>query len=387
MIAAKRMRARDGAIARREPAARRRGDLRDQSFRQGPRRSSVGACARSQQFSAAALAAFELRLTDATMKRIRFWGTRGSLPVALTAADVRGKLVAALRGASGRDLRARPPRSSATSMASRSTSPARTADTRPASRSRPAERITCSAIWAAACARSARRRSRGTVRRAADLSRLHVARALGPHHGAAVLHAGLHSRQPHPHLRRPRRRSRRRCAGRWTSRRSPCTSRRCAPTIEFVHSSPTGRHEIAGMTVTAKLQRHGGDSYGYRFERSGRAVVYSTDSEHKLDDSARDTRHFVAFFRDADVVIFDAMYSLADADFGQGRLGALEQCRRRRAVPAGGGAPPVPVPSRAGARRRGDRRGAGGHAAARGNHANRRAARVTAAYDGMEIAL
>ena len=36
------------------------------------------------------------------MKRIRFWGTRGSLPVSLTAAEVRKKIVAALRGASGR---------------------------------------------------------------------------------------------------------------------------------------------------------------------------------------------------------------------------------------------------------------------------------------------
>ena len=36
------------------------------------------------------------------MKRVRFWGTRGSLPVALVATDVRQKLVAALRGASGR---------------------------------------------------------------------------------------------------------------------------------------------------------------------------------------------------------------------------------------------------------------------------------------------
>ena len=36
------------------------------------------------------------------MKRIRFWGTRGSLPVSLTAAGVRKKLVTALRGASGR---------------------------------------------------------------------------------------------------------------------------------------------------------------------------------------------------------------------------------------------------------------------------------------------
>ena len=36
------------------------------------------------------------------MKRVRFWGTRGSIPVALTAEGVRRKLVAALRGASGR---------------------------------------------------------------------------------------------------------------------------------------------------------------------------------------------------------------------------------------------------------------------------------------------
>ena len=36
------------------------------------------------------------------MNGVRFWGTRGSLPVALTAADVRAKVIAALRSASGR---------------------------------------------------------------------------------------------------------------------------------------------------------------------------------------------------------------------------------------------------------------------------------------------
>ena len=38
------------------------------------------------------------------MKRVRFWGTRGSLPVALTAAGVREKLIRALRAASGRSF-------------------------------------------------------------------------------------------------------------------------------------------------------------------------------------------------------------------------------------------------------------------------------------------
>ena len=38
------------------------------------------------------------------MRSVRFWGTRGSLPVALTAAEVRSRVVAALRRAQGRAL-------------------------------------------------------------------------------------------------------------------------------------------------------------------------------------------------------------------------------------------------------------------------------------------
>ena len=71
-------------------------------------------------------------------------------------------------------------------------------------------------------------------------------------------------------------------------------------------------HEVADMRVKLKLQRHAGDSYGFRFESGGKAVVYSTDSEHDLGNR-RETDAFVDFFRGADVVIFDAMYSLADA--------------------------------------------------------------------------
>ncbi|HSW15572.1 MAG TPA: MBL fold metallo-hydrolase [Solimonas sp.] len=82
--------------------------------------------------------------------------------------------------------------------------------------------------------------------------------------------------------------------------------------IEFVTLEPDHSYDIAGWRVTPKKQLHGGDSYGYRFERGGKTVVYSTDSEHKLD-SAEETEGFVEFFREADVVVFDAMYSLADA--------------------------------------------------------------------------
>jgi phosphoribosyl 1,2-cyclic phosphodiesterase len=111
---------------------------------------------------------------------------------------------------------------------------------------------------------------------------------------------------------------------------------RLGASIEFVRLTPGVGHQIAGFRVTPKRQRHGGDSYGYRFEAGGRTVVYSTDSEHKLDDIA-ETRAFVDFFRDADLVIFDAQYSLAEAvtikeDWGHSsNIVGVELCQMARA--------------------------------------------------------
>ena len=85
-----------------------------------------------------------------------------------------------------------------------------------------------------------------------------------------------------------------------------------ASSIEFVRLTPGETRNVGGVQVTPKLQLHSGDSYGYRFEADGRSFVYTTDSEHKLEDRA-ETESFTAFFRDADLVVFDAMYSLADA--------------------------------------------------------------------------
>jgi phosphoribosyl 1,2-cyclic phosphodiesterase len=106
--------------------------------------------------------------------------------------------------------------------------------------------------------------------------------------------------------------------------------------IEFVRLEPGREYEIAGLSVQAKRQRHGGDSYGYRFQRDDRVVVYSTDAEHKQDDLA-EVQGFVEFFRDADLVIFDSQYSLAEAtsikeDWGHSsNIVGLELCQRARA--------------------------------------------------------
>jgi phosphoribosyl 1,2-cyclic phosphodiesterase len=106
--------------------------------------------------------------------------------------------------------------------------------------------------------------------------------------------------------------------------------------ISFVHLATDRWYEIGGLRVKAKLQPHPGDSYGYRFEKERKAVVYSTDGEHTLQ-SETDTQAMVDFYRDADLVVFDAMYSLnemidAKQDWGHSsNVVGVDLCVRARA--------------------------------------------------------
>lgn len=91
----------------------------------------------------------------------------------------------------------------------------------------------------------------------------------------------------------------------------PVDFRTLGATIEFVTLEPGRSYDVAGLSVAALKHFHEGDSYAYRFSRGGKAIVYSTDCEHRysiLDESYP----FVGFYRNADLLIFDAMYSLAD---------------------------------------------------------------------------
>jgi anti-anti-sigma factor len=82
-------------------------------------------------------------------------------------------------------------------------------------------------------------------------------------------------------------------------------------TIEFIHLEPGERSKVAGFVVLPFKQPHSGGSYGFRFSRGRKSVVYSTDAEHKAEAIGPDYP-YVDFIRDADLLIFDAMYSLAD---------------------------------------------------------------------------
>lgn len=75
---------------------------------------------------------------------------------------------------------------------------------------------------------------------------------------------------------------------------------------------PADTHAIAGFSVRVIEQDHPGGSFGYCFERQGKKIVYSTDSEHR-EESEKSYSRLIEFARDADLLIFDAQYSLLEA--------------------------------------------------------------------------
>lgn len=85
--------------------------------------------------------------------------------------------------------------------------------------------------------------------------------------------------------------------------------------IEFVSLKPGEHYEIGGFTVFGIEQMHPGVSFGYRFQKDGKSVVYSSDAEHKTsyESFARDDNYpFLDFFKEADLLIFDAQYDWND---------------------------------------------------------------------------
>jgi len=248
--------------------------------------------------------------------RLRFWGTRGSLPVALGAAALRRKLVDVLLAADGRRYA-----DAADAAAFVDTLPFALAQTyggnsscveleweTPAAGSH--EYVLCdmgSGLRPFGNAVLARHGAQTAHVFHVFLSHLHWDHIMGfPLFAPAYLPGNrIRIHGCHPQLEQAIRRQH---SAPWF----PVEFAQLPAQIEFEWLEPGRSYDIAGYRVTPKKQLHGGDSYGYRFERGGKAVVYSTDSEHKLD-SAEETEGFVEFFRQADAVVFDAMYSLADA--------------------------------------------------------------------------
>ncbi|MBN2439068.1 MAG: MBL fold metallo-hydrolase, partial [Deltaproteobacteria bacterium] len=83
-------------------------------------------------------------------------------------------------------------------------------------------------------------------------------------------------------------------------------------TIRFHRLDPAEVRRIAGFDVRLMPLNHPGTSFGYAFERDGKKVVYASDAEHG-PEAQTEAYPFVDFCKGADLLIFDAQYSLADA--------------------------------------------------------------------------
>ena len=266
------------------------------------------------------------------MKRVRFWGTRGSLPIALTADAVRRKLLAVLRAARGREL-------ATDADVERFLAGVPFADTGTYGGHSSCVQLDTGGDDFFVCdmgsglrpfgqAAMARRSGKAGQTFHVFQSHLHWDHIMGlPFFVPAfipgnrvVIYGG------HEDLEFALRRQQERPS-------FPVDFSIFGAAMEFVRLEPGRVYDIAGVRISMLLQRHAGDSYGYRFEANGRTVVYSTDSEHPLGDAAHLDR-FVDFFRGADLVIFDAMYSLADAitvkaDWGHSsNVVGVELCQR-----------------------------------------------------------
>ncbi|GAB4536701.1 MAG: MBL fold metallo-hydrolase [Anaerolineae bacterium] len=79
------------------------------------------------------------------------------------------------------------------------------------------------------------------------------------------------------------------------------------------HHIPAGTWtQIGDLRVYPLRMAHPGENYGYRIEYEEASLVYASDAEYKNMDR-ESTQDYVNFFRDADLLIFDAQYSLNDA--------------------------------------------------------------------------
>ena len=267
--------------------------------------------------------------------RVRFWGTRGSIPVALTTADIRDKLAQALMQASGRTFASyEEAHAFASSELEHSVTHTFGGHTPCVEIEIPGEEYFVCDMGSGArpfgvhvLAKQARRPATVNIFQ----SHVHWDHIMGfPFFGPTyVPKTKIRIHGCHDVLEEAYR----------MQMREPCFPvdfTQLAADIEFVKLTPDKPHRIGDLTVTPHLQLHSGDSYGFRFEHGGKSAIYSTDSEHKLENRA-EAENFAGFFRGADLVIFDAMYALAEAisvkaDWGHSsNIVGVELCQMARA--------------------------------------------------------
>jgi phosphoribosyl 1,2-cyclic phosphodiesterase len=249
--------------------------------------------------------------------KVKFWGTRGSIPTPISPATIEDKIRQALRGAAGFDLSSEE------------------AIERYLQRLPEAVRHTVGGNTACVEVRAGQqllildagsslrllgyelmKTEFGKGQGVADflISHTHWDHIQGmPFFGPGFVEGNrLTFHSPHAHLKAA-------FAGQQTETYFPVPLSYMRADIRF-HRIPTETWtQIGEMRVYPLRMSHPGESYSYRIEHDGESLVYATDAEYKQMDPDN-TQVYVDFFRDADMLIFDAQFSLNDvldrADWG-----------------------------------------------------------------------
>ena len=91
----------------------------------------------------------------------------------------------------------------------------------------------------------------------------------------------------------------------------PVTLSYMQATLDFVEIAEAQWHQIGKFRVYPMRLSHPGVTFGYRIEDGESSLVIASDSEYKRVDPAH-TAAYVEFFQNADLLIFDAQYSLTE---------------------------------------------------------------------------
>ena len=242
--------------------------------------------------------------------KVKFWGTRGSIPTPISPAAIEDKIRQALRGAAGLDLS-----SEETIERYLQRLPASTRHTIGGNTACVQVRaggqllILDAGSGLRLLGYALMQTEFGRGQGAADLliSHTHWDHIQGlPFFGPGFVPGNrLTFHSPHAHLETA-------FVGQQTGIYFPVPLSYLRAAIEFHPIPASAWSQIGELRVYPLQMSHPGECYAYRIEHQGASLVYATDAEYKHGDPDN-TQVYVDFFRGADLLIFDAQYSLTEA--------------------------------------------------------------------------
>lgn len=84
-----------------------------------------------------------------------------------------------------------------------------------------------------------------------------------------------------------------------------------------IHEMPECKFNLADLSITTAYMNHPDETFGFRLDYKGRSFVYASDNEHTPYDEP--DKKLINFARDADVLVHDTQFTLEE--YLNGRMG------------------------------------------------------------------